>query len=77
MDIPLLVSGCQRRYCIHLNIRTPIYMIHYKNYLIRLVFLYRSGKGDFEVFHQDKDYGTIHPSTTVEDIKKEIDESEQ
>lgn len=48
----------------------------YKNYIIREIYVYSSGLKDFEVFHQDKDYGQMYPRTTLESIKRDIDEAE-
>lgn len=48
----------------------------YKNYIIREIYVYVDGTSDFEVFHQDKDYGQMYPRTTLEAIKRDIDEAE-
>lgn len=49
--------------------------IIYKDFLIKPVFHFTNGRSDFEVFpDQGGEPGFIYPSTTLEDIKKEIDE---
>ncbi len=51
-------------------------MTEYKGWIIEPVFVYDSGKTDFNVYPPHGEYGTIHPSTTIEAIKEEIDEEE-
>lgn len=49
--------------------------IIYKDYLIKPVYHYASGKSDFEVFPDEgREEGRMYPSTTLEEIKIEIDE---
>jgi hypothetical protein len=50
------------------------YTTEYKGYVIERVFSYENGKGDFQVYKKDGDYGTIEPYVTLERLKEEIDE---
>lgn len=40
------------------------------------VFHYTNGKSDFEIYAPDNGEGRIRPNTTVEELRKEIDEME-
>lgn len=49
--------------------------IIYKGFLIKPVYKYTNGKGDYEVFPDSgNEPGSLYPSTTLEAIKIEIDE---
>lgn len=50
------------------------YTTEYKGFLIQRVFNYDNGKGDFQVYKKDADYGTIEPYVTLERLKEDIDE---